>query len=138
MESSREVGQLPHRLRTGINLPEAVYAGFNAEFLDEHACRELLSWISHPGGARCPKCGSPLPGSKLMRWQQWKRIKCEACGCWFSARSHTPLSSSRLSAGQMALMLFLLNLGLVDAAIAARVQTSSETVRRWRKEYCGA
>jgi transposase-like protein len=114
------------------NLLSHESVGFGADCLDEYSCRRRLTDVLHSKGAFCPHCGKPVSQDSIPQWQRWGRIKC-SCGRWFTARTGTALSGSRLSGGQVMLLSLLLTLGQSNQTIARLTGVSTETVRCWRK-----
>jgi transposase-like protein len=86
----------------------------NAAADEASAYRELLA-LFHPGGLRCPKCGS---GHKRVHRSTRRPVcdfRCVACGCVYNAWTGTPLQRTRRSPVQIQGVL---------AAIRARSSTA--------------
>ena len=77
--------------KNDLSFLQGAAAIFGPNFLDESVCRAWVLNRLHPGGARCPGCGSRLHSKKSARFWQDKPVRC-GCGKSFSARTDTALA----------------------------------------------
>lgn len=118
----------------GMYLPEEVAQAFGADFLDEAFCRQWILSRLH-SGARCPQCHRPLAGRALPRFKKGARIRCNACGKFFTALTGTFLSGCHLDYRSMILLPLLLRFGLRHDRIAATLHVSAGMVRLWEIKF---
>ena len=116
--------------------PDNVLKSFNADYLDEVACRTWILEGLHGDNAHCPGCGALILDMKrLQRFWNIQRLKCEQCGVFFTALTDTIFSGSHMSLREIYLMLVLLGLGIKDKLIAEKLKVSQESIRLWRNKF---
>jgi transposase-like protein len=122
-------------------LPADVLKEFRAEILDEPWCRLWILKRLHRRDPRCPGCDVPVPEKSLQRFWLGARIRCDACGKFFTALTDTFLSGCHLSYQEIVLLGFLLAMdshsmnGISDKQIAELLEISAEAVRIWRHKF---
>ena len=113
-----------------------VAMSFSADFLDEDTCRRwILGIIYHEKDFSCPQCSAPLTGKGLLRFRAAQRVRCHACGKFFTALTGTFLQGCHLTFRQIILLAVFLYFGIRHEAIANKVGISEETVRLWQKKF---
>ena len=124
------------KMTTGNFLHNDVAGAFNAGFLDEVARRHWILNAVHCGqDISCPQCTAPLTRKNILRFSLAKRIRCHACGKFFTALTGTFLQGCHLSFRQIILLAVFLHFGIRPATIADKVGVSEETVRLWQKKF---
>jgi len=88
-----------------------------------------LKAIHGSDGIDCPECHASLTGVALQRFWEGKRIRCCACGKFFTALTGTFLSGCHMSFSQFILLAVLLQFNVHHRAIATILRISTETVR---------
>lgn len=111
----------------------AIAAG--PEVLDPIACRAFLVRRLHPGGGRCPDCGTTLTGRQAETFADGGRVHCNACDRWFTYRTGTPLQGSTADDRQIFLLVLLTAAGCPVATVAAACRLSDDTVRAWQRRF---
>lgn len=106
-----------------------------ADILDASRCEDLVLELLHQGAASCPVCRDALTGKRRARFLTFGRVRCSACGKWFSATTGTPLHKVKLDPRQLVLLAYLLSLGVDTARIATAAGVDQETVRIWRLKF---
>lgn len=124
-----------HSPGRGWFVPENILQDFNVSFLDYDLCRAWVMIRLHPVNPHCPRCGAAIPGAKLQRFWQGKRITCHVCRKFFTALTGTFVSGCQLDFRGLVLLAVLLALGVHDKKIAAIVGMSAENVRLWRRKF---
>ena len=113
-----------------------VALSFNADFLDEESCRRwILDNIYHEKDFSCPQCSAPLTVKGLLRFRTAERVRCHACGKFFTALTGTFLQGCHLTFRQIILLAVFLYFGIRHTVIAGKVGISEETVRLWQKKF---
>ena len=120
--------------RTG-KTTDIVYQGPDwlklAGFLDEGKCRDEILHSLHPQGACCPACMATLSRISSQRFWAAKRVRCAGCGKFFTATSGTVFDGWRVDFRELALMFFLVTLGIPGGRIADILHRDPDTIR-WR------
>lgn len=116
---------------------------FNANFLDESACRGWILEYIH--GAQdgsegqktifCPGCQAILEGKALQRFWTGKRICCRKCGKFFTALTGTFLAGCHMKYREILLFALFLNFKIPPREIARILRISTETIRLWEIKF---
>jgi transposase-like protein len=113
-----------------------ILSAFGADFLDDEFCRLWILKKLHPGTEHlCPQCRTPITGSTLQHFWEAKRIRCGACGKFFTALSGTIISGCHLDFRSLIILGVFLGLGIRYGLIAAKLGINQETVRLWQKKF---
>jgi transposase-like protein len=116
--------------------PDSVVKSFNADYLDEVACRTWILKGLHGNNAHCPGCGALILDMKrLQRFWGVQRLRCKECKAFFTALTDTIFSGCHMSLREIYLMLILLSLGVKDKIIADKLNMSQESIRLWRLKF---
>ena len=135
MEPTLNPAMEPITVKDGGLAPGEALEAFGAGFLDPVPCRRWLLERLHPEGAVCPKCGARIRDAGLLRtFWSGQRLRCQACGKYFTAVTGTLLSGSHLGFRRFLLMLVLMSLELDNRTVAGMVGCSQETVRLWHEK----
>ena len=118
----------------GVFIPEDVARAFGADFLDEAFCRQWILSRLH-SEILCPQCRSTLTERALRRFKKGARIRCNACGKFFTALTGTFLSGCHLDYRSLILLPLLLRFGLRRDRIASVLHVSAEMVRLWDLKF---
>jgi transposase-like protein len=108
-----------------------VLADFNTRFMNEPEAAAYLIALFH-GAYRCPFCEMPIPKKQYSRFESGGRIRCKSCERMFVYRTGTPLSSSKITASQVLMIMTMTEAGCTDKQISDVVKVSAETVSYWR------
>jgi transposase-like protein len=109
---------------------------FNARFLDEVYCRHwILTAIHGEGPDTCPACHAALTGVVLQRFWEGRRIRCRACGKFFTARTGTFLDGCHMDFREVVLLAVFLHFRIHPREIARILKVSPETVRLWEIKF---
>lgn len=119
----------------GVFTPADVFFAFDANFLDDHSCRQWIIEKLHPGNKKCPACGNEVLKSLLPSFWKGKRVKCWSCGKYFTAITGTFLSGCHFTYKEFLLLTYMMSAGIDDKDIARASQISSESVRLWRLKF---
>jgi len=119
----------------GLFLCDDVMTAPAHAFFNEAVCREWILKRLHPDGAYCPGCGLAVPERALPRFWEAERVKCSACGKFFTALTGTFLSGCQLDFCRVIRLADLLALGVPDKKIAEILPMSAANVRIWRNKY---
>jgi transposase-like protein len=114
--------------------PNDVLASFMESIMDEERCRAWLIRRLHGADWSCPGCSRPVNSNLLARYFDGGRIKCSACGTFFTALSGTFLSGVHFNCRQIIVMYFMMSQGIFDKQISETVGINIESVRLWRKK----
>lgn len=122
--------------RTSVFVPGDVAQDFQADFLDEAACRSwILTRIHGDGEHRCPGCHVVLDEKSLPRFWEGKRIRCRACGKFFTALTGTFLAGCHMTFRGVILFAIFLHFKISTREIARILRISPETVRLWEIKF---
>lgn len=99
--------------------------------VNDDAARDALISLLHKDRCVCPSCGAEL-SDRFGNFASGKKIKCPHCSKYYTWTTNTMFSNTKMSAGQMLLLLSLLGAGCNDGQIATLSGLSLETVRMWR------
>ena len=117
-------------------LPGDVAKAFSADFLDEVACRRwILETMYDAVCFTCPQCSAPLTEKGLRHFWLSERIRCYACGKFFTALSGTFLQGCHLAFREIILLAVFLCFKIHHREIARILKISPETVRLWHKKF---
>ena len=133
------------KLTQGVDLPASgtrsftpgdVGREFGAGFLDEGVCRWwILKKIHGDGQITCPECHVPLTDVALRRFWEGNRIRCRACGKYFTALTKTFLSGCHMNFREIVLLADFLHHNYPAREIARILRISPETVRLWEIKF---
>jgi len=119
-----------------IFVPADLGRDFGATFLDETKCRNwIIAMIHGDGSVFCPGCRAELEGNALRRFWEGKRIRCRACGKYFTALTGTFLAGCHLSFTEIVLFAVFLYFSIPPREIARILRISQETVRLWEIKF---
>ena len=124
---------LAKKAKTLLDLGGAV----GPAWMDEAACREAILRELHPDGARCPRCGHALPEGKAGAFWEVRRMRCDACGAWFTALSGTPMDRMHIGFRCLAILALGVASGWSASEIARRIDRDPDTVRRYVRRFAG-
>ncbi len=116
-------------------MPADVLREFRAEILDEPWCRLWILKRLHGDLPRCPGCAVSIPEKSLQRFWMGARVRCDACGKFFTALTDTFLSGCHLSFQEVVMLAFMLSIEVPDKRIAELIEISAEAVRIWRHKF---
>lgn len=119
----------------GVFVPGDVLKAFDVNVLNNETCKMWITEKLHHNEARCPRCGASLPERQMHSFLDYKRIKCDKCGKYFTALTGTFLSGCHFSFREIVLLAFLLALRVPDKQIAATLKISAENVRLWKEKF---
>ena len=136
MDAIENTASYKRRTAPGYFDPHDAAVSFKADFLDEDLCRRwILDTIYHGQDIACPQCSKQLTAKSLQRFRTAERVRCHACGKFFTALTGTFLQGCHLTFRQIILLAVFLYFGINHAAIADKVGVSEETVRLWQKKF---
>lgn len=136
MDVLENTATINKRPSPGFCLPADVARTFSADFLDEDACRHwILEKIYNGMDISCPKCSMPLTEKGLRRFLMAERIRCHACGKFFTALTDTFLQGCHLTFRDIILLATFLHFDIHHREIARILRISPETVRLWEIKF---
>ena len=136
MDVAENTASCESKMVPGNFLVDEAAAAFGANFLDEDTCRRwILASIYRDRAISCPECSAPLTEKGLQRFRQAERVRCPACGKFFTAYTDTFLQGCHLTTRQIMLLAVFLHFGIHPEIIATKVGVSTETVRLWQKKF---
>lgn len=120
----------------GHIIPQDVAAAFDAGFLDEGLCRGwILGTMYADVKISCPQCRAPLTEKGLRRFWMAERLRCQACGKFFTSLTDTFLNGCHLSFREIMLLAVFLHYHINHREIARILKISIETVRLWEIKF---
>ena len=132
MDAIENTATINKRPSPGFCLPADVAGKFSAEFLDEDVCRRWILEKIYDGMAiSCPQCSALLTENRLRRFWLAERIRCHACGKFFTALTDTFLQGCHLAFREIILLAIFLHFNIHHREIASILRISTETVRLW-------
>lgn len=135
MEAIENTAKQTDLLSRGVFVPGDVLEVFNAAVLDEQWCRAWVLKRLHRESPCCPGCEEEITDNRMQSFCEDKRIRCDRCGKYFTARTGTFLSGCHFTFQEIVLLAFLLALDVADKQIAATLKISAENVRLWRHKF---
>lgn len=107
---------------------------FKPEYMDETQLNKAIIERFH-GGYRCPYCETALPAKHHPRFISGGRMRCGACEQFFTYRTLTPFSRSKLSSAELVMLESLLTVGVDAKYIAALLNITIDTVLDWKTKF---
>ncbi len=111
-----------------------VETGFSALYLDESYCRACVLKALHGNNPHCPRCHGELSAKQLGSFLKNERVKCSACGSYFTALTDTMFSNTRMTFSEIIFLLFFLAQKYRPEWIAERINLDVTSVRIWRRK----
>lgn len=107
---------------------------FNTDMMNETLINARIVERFH-GGFRCPFCETPLHEKHHYRFLRGLRIRCGACERFYTFRTGTPFSRSKLSSAELVMLESLLTVGVEAKHIAELLNLTIDTVLDWKAKF---
>lgn len=109
--------------------------GCLSQIVDPNKCESWLRAQFHGGGLPgCPDCGRKPEGKPARTIQAGGRIKCSACGRFFTWWKGTIFESSRIEPVEFVIMRIALAVGMDHQTTAQLIGRSGPAVMKWNKK----
>jgi transposase-like protein len=113
--------------------PKEALASLRPDMIDAAQARAWVLLRVSPAGATCPGCGELAAGDQARAWREDRRVRCKACGRFFTNRSATLFDGCALGWRDLYLVLVLIAAGCTADEIAPRVGVHPRTIVRMQR-----